>query len=1386
MSSFSNVDPDEEWYYLNDQTNEQQGPYPFGEFKNFYRLKKFTSFSYVWNPNFHENWIELNTDDKLLKRLKEAPRLTTMGPAAVRKTRMGKVSISVSTPAGAPPHSQSFSLNRVKSSSSNISSFDSRTNKERTLLNSIGELTIDSNEDNGKKKTKKKKKMILEDEEDTPLTDAERNALDASSWKVLKTLDGEVEYYCNEATNQITYEKPDILLSLKERRKDNTKWVWYPDKKEGYVPATFIRTKPDGRTEVSLNGRTKTLKRSQKVMPLDIKSLTRLKPDLVHLDSLNEGLILHNLKERYQVEQIYTNIGTILVSINPYKRLPLYTFEQIHRYSRKGTRELPPHVYSIADRAYKALVLEGLDQSILISGESGAGKTEATKQCLNFIAEIAGSASNIEQKILNTNPILEAFGNAKTLRNDNSSRFGRFTEVFFNNAGQISGAAIKNYLLEKSRVPFQQEGERNYHVFYQLLASDLAKDFGLEDGADCFYYAAQSGCTEVLGIDDAFEHEDCYNALEQIGMTKEQIHWVYSLVAVVLHIGNIIFASDGDQGSVIKSEKALELTAKTLGVSADKLKASLLTREVVINNEHMILPMRPLDAKQGAGALAKAIYGNLFDWLVNRINLALQGGSGSFIGILDIFGFEVFEKNLFEQLCINFTNEKLQRLFNNHTFNEEEAFYKSEGVDFEHVSYIDNKPIIDLLEGRRPPGILLIADDEIKTPGHNDQRFVGKIDRIHKKNPNYIDVSHSLKGKSSFSIKHYAGPVSYDATGFLAKNKDLLRKDLYNLISTEGLEQTKELFPTIDTSSRKKYSLGSKFRKQLRQLMNLLEGTEPNYIRCIKPNDVKAACGEKGCCDAKMVLEQLRCSGVFEACQIRKAGFPFRKQYGKFVEQFKCLKLSADGVWTKFNAPKSNAKAQAEEILEYTKQDFSAIQRGKTSFLYKSKEHKLLGLLKNLALERVAARIQAAARGYIVRTGYLPKIKRALPLLREALKDPTIEKLDSAMAEASRIMGEYAIMGGNFEDSAILKVCRRLRSSLVEWNRLAALFKQALEMDLSKDEHFEFLFSVVSQAERIDDLIPTDAHEKQYNEALSLFKKWRADKLVTMIDSAMVDMERNILRSVFIECSRLHFTEDKRLPEIQELLGISDEELLKRQYKRAVQLNNETRAIDREIKLKEFYLGMHGGIMSWQQFPQLRQPAEFAAAKFLPIGRADVAAGMLRHTKSLLPTSLTRLGDCKKQDGTPVQAKEMVKHATRSFKALLCWMGDRKSSHPKELVVEILTKGVDYPTLRSEIFLQIMKQLTNNPTQSSIVRGWNLLVLCLKTFKPLPSFENYLHVFIRKATTITYQDKVSLCASIYERVYKGDREVAPDPDDLEDIIELKHTIDEVYTQHIEI
>ena len=216
MSSFSNVDPDEEWYYLNDQTNEQQGPYPFGEFKNFYRLKKFTGLSYVWNPNFHENWIELNTDDKLLKRLKEAPRLTTMGPAAVRKTRMGKVSISVSTPAGAPPHSQSFSLNRVKSSSSNISSFDSRTNKERTLLNSIGELTIDSVEDNGKKKTKKKKKMILEDEEDTPLTDAERNALDASSWKVLKTLDGEVEYYCNEATNQITYEKPDILLSLKE------------------------------------------------------------------------------------------------------------------------------------------------------------------------------------------------------------------------------------------------------------------------------------------------------------------------------------------------------------------------------------------------------------------------------------------------------------------------------------------------------------------------------------------------------------------------------------------------------------------------------------------------------------------------------------------------------------------------------------------------------------------------------------------------------------------------------------------------------------------------------------------------------------------------------------------------------------------------------------------------------------------------------------------------------------------------------------------------------------------------------------------------------------------------------------------------------------------
>ena len=528
------------------------------------------------------------------------------------------------------------------------------------------------------------------------------------------------------------------------------------------------------------------------------------------------------------------------------------------------------------------------------------------------------------------------------------------------------------------------------------------------------------------------------------------------------------------------------------------------------------------------------------------------------------------------------------------------------------------------------------------------------------------------------------------------------------------------------------------------------------------------------------------CSGVFEACQIRKAGFPFRKKYAKFVEEFKCLKLSSDGVWTKFTAPSSDPKAQAEEILEYTKQDFSGIQRGKTSFLYKAKEHKLLGLMKNLALERVASRIQAAARGYIVRTGYLPKIKRALPLLRAALDEPTIERLDSAMAEASQIMGEYAVMGGNFEDSAILKVCRRLRRALVEWNRLAALFKQALEMDLSQDEHFEFLFSIISQAERIDDLIPTDEHEEQYNKAMAIFKKWRAEKLVSMIDAAMIDMERNVLRSVFIECSRLHFSEDKRLPEIQELLGISDEELLKRQYKRAVQLNNEKRAIDREIKLKEFYLSVHGSLMDWQQFPQLRQPAEFAAAKFLPIGRSEVAAGMLQHSKSLLPTSLTRLGDSKKSDGTAVQAKEMVKLASRSFKAMLCWMGDRKSSHPKELVVEILEKGLDYPSLRSEIFLQIMKQLTNNPTQSSIARGWNLLILCLKTFKPLPSFENYLHAFIRNAKTITYQDKLTLAASIYERVYKGDREDVPSPDELEDIIDLKDTIDEIYTQHIEI
>ena len=524
------------------------------------------------------------------------------------------------------------------------------------------------------------------------------------------------------------------------------------------------------------------------------------------LESLETPLIAHCLRHRYTLDEIYTWVGadhSVLISVNPFKRLAIYGSKQLAAFAAPAPNKLqPPHTYAIANAAYRSLMSSRSSQSILISGESGAGKTEATKQCLAFLAEVAGSQSGLEQRMLQANPVLESFGNAKTLRNDNSSRFGRWMEVHFHSSGphegSIAGAFVENYLLEKSRVIAQmQPGERSYHIFYQLCASSWAPSLSL-GSAEEFSYLFASGCTTVSSVDDAADFQVVLSAFTAMNFSQEDIQWIFSLSAAVLHLGNLTFSpTDGGEGSQLESSPAcqqvLSFASHYLSADASTLSTALVERQVVIRGEVQHMRNKVKDANEAVEALCKAVYSTLFDDIVLRINAAVGGVRGASIGVLDIFGFEIFETNSFEQLCINFTNERLQQKFNHHTFLQEETLYLTEGVQFEKVPFIDNQPVLEMLSSK-PYGVLNLLDEEVRVPQGSDVKWVAKCEERHTTSkayggPKQTQVSHA------FLIRHYAGDVTYDCRGMVEKNADRLSRNLYNLLSGAGDERTRALFP---------------------------------------------------------------------------------------------------------------------------------------------------------------------------------------------------------------------------------------------------------------------------------------------------------------------------------------------------------------------------------------------------------------------------------------------------------------------------------------------------------------------------------------------------------------------------------------------------------------
>ncbi|XP_073003002.1 myosin-17-like isoform X2 [Typha latifolia] len=710
-----------------------------------------------------------------------------------------------------------------------------------------------------------------------------------------------------------------------------------------------------------------------KVFPKDTEAPPGGVDDMTKLSYLHEPGVLENLAVRFAQNEIYTYTGNILIAINPFQRLPhLVSQETMEQYKGAEIGELSPHCFAIAEAAYRAMIHEGKNNSILVSGESGAGKTEATKMLMRYLAFLGGRSGtegrSVEQQVLESNPVLEAFGNAKTVRNNNSSRFGKFVEIQFDDYGKISGAAVRTYLLERSRVCQINSPERNYHCFYFLCAAppEDIKKYKLADPKS-FHYLNQSTCIQVERIDDAYEYLETRRAMDIVGISEQEQEAIFRVVASILHLGNVDFTKGKEaDSSVIKDEKSrfhLEMTAELLMCDCKKLEKALITRLIVTREEVINRALDPASALVTRDGLAKTIYSRLFDWLVQKINMTIgqDPNSKQLIGVLDIYGFESFKTNSFEQLCINFTNEKLQQHFNQHVFKMEQEEYTREEISWSYIEFVDNTDVLDLIE-KKPGGVIALLDEACMFPRATHETFAQKMYQTFK---NHKRFSKPKLSRTDFTISHYAGDVTYQADYFLDKNKDYVVAEHQELLNASECSFVAGLFPPLPEESSKSSkfsSIGTRFKMQLQSLMETLNSTEPHYIRCVKPNNLlKPSIFEKF-----NISQQLRCNGVLEAIRISCAGYPTRKTFREFIHRFKVLA-------PEFLEGNYDEKIACQKILD--KVGLIGYQIGKTKVFLRAGQMAELDARRTEVLGRAARTVQRQVRTHIARKEFL-KLRR--------------------------------------------------------------------------------------------------------------------------------------------------------------------------------------------------------------------------------------------------------------------------------------------------------------------------------------------------------------------------------------------------------------------------
>ncbi|XP_041473499.1 myosin-16 isoform X2 [Lytechinus variegatus] len=783
---------------------------------------------------------------------------------------------------------------------------------------------------------------------------------------------------------------------------DGKKMCWVNDEKQGFIKGEIISTKGEECTVKTATGKQVTCKKddTQQMNPPKFDKIE----DMAGMTYLNEASVLENLRQRYYSGLIYTYSGLFCVAINPYRRLPIYTDKVVMLYKGKRRTEMPPHVYSIADNAYHDMLQNHENQSMLITGESGAGKTENTKKVIQYFANIAsvstggklqqetpegGKKGNLEDQVIQTNPPLEAFGNAKTIRNDNSSRFGKFIRIHFGTSGKLAGADIETYLLEKSRVIRQNGVERSYHIFYQITSGyrqDVLDTLLLEKGCKSYNFSNQ-GETEIDGVNDSEEFKLTDDALDILGFTFEEKMSMYKMCASIMHFGNVEWKQrPREEQAEIEQTTIIDKVAFLFGVNNQELVKNLLKPRIKVGNEYVSQGRTKAQVIYSVGALAKAIYNRLFTWLVNRVNktLATKATKAFFIGVLDIAGFEIFDFNSFEQICINLTNEKLQQFFNHHMFILEQEEYKREGINWTFIDFgLDLQECITLIEG--PMGVFAMLEEECMFPKATDFTFLDKLLKQHQgkkilTKPGVGGQKKEKKHPVHFEIHHYAGTVDYNVESWLDKNKDPLNEAVVELFRKSTDELLMSLFAESGQPAgrrgrgsgkeKKIKTISAGHREQLNRLLTTLYNTQPHFVRCIIPNEKKAP----GVIDAHLVLHQLACNGVLEGIRICRKGFPNRLPFGEFKQRYTILAPSA--------VPQGfmDSRKAADLLLKALPLEENEFRMGHTKVFFRAG---VLGKLEEWRDDRLAeiiSMIQAQIRGYLARIEFKKMLDQKIGL----------------------------------------------------------------------------------------------------------------------------------------------------------------------------------------------------------------------------------------------------------------------------------------------------------------------------------------------------------------------------------------------------------------------